>query len=152
MTALDTRIIEKRLAKLEEVTIRLEQEKPRSLQQLTESEVLSDATLYRLQIGIEAIVDIGSHILAEVYHQHPETYKDTLIELGTVGVVPPEFIEKNVTMVGFRNLIVHQYGEVNLEKVFSYLEKAPTIFREFAHHFALFLEKHTETTTPPPTK
>lgn len=151
MTALDSQVVEKRLAKLEEVTSRLEHARPRSAEELAESDVVSDATLYRLQIGIEAIVDIGSHILAEVYHQHPETYKDTLLELGKLNVVPREFIEQNVAMVGFRNLIVHQYGEIDLAKVFSYLEEAPNVFREFAKHFALFLEKHTNEEKSPKT-
>lgn len=138
---LDKQIIQERLARLEHIVQKLEDEKPRSIEQLASNDTLSDATLYRLQTGIEAIVDIGNHILTEAYDHRSETYKDTLIELGKAGVIPKKFIEENVTMTGFRNLVVHQYGEINLEKVYAYLGKAPSVFREFAQHFTSFLEK-----------
>lgn len=142
MTALDPAVIEERLSQLEEVITKLEREHPQSAEELAQSNMLSDATLYRLQVGIETIIDIGNHILAEVYHQRPDTYKDTLRALGHVGVVPATFAEKNATMVDFRNLVVHHYGTIDLAKVYHYLTTAPQTFRQFAEHFTAFLETH----------
>lgn len=147
---LDRQIVEERLAKLEEVIQKLEQAKPRSVEELTSNDLLSDATLYRLQVGIEAVVDIGNHFLAEVYHKRSETYKDTIRELGNIGIISKEFAHENASMADFRNLVVHHYGKVDLAKVYHYLAIAPNIFREFAQHFAHFLEGHTEENTPSP--
>lgn len=138
---LDKEIIQERLAKLEHVVQKLESEKPRSIEELASNDTLSDATLYRLQVGIEAIVDIGNHILTEVYGHRSETYKDTILELGSRGIIPKEFAHENADMAGFRNVIVHHYVKVDFEKVYHYLTKAPAIFRQFAEAFDRFLEK-----------
>ena len=85
MTAYDANIVAKRLAHLEEATTKLEQERPQTMAQLQTKDALRDASFYRIQTCIEAIVDIGNHILAERYHQYPDTYKDTLRALGLVN-------------------------------------------------------------------
>ncbi|PIT98140.1 MAG: hypothetical protein COT71_02345 [Candidatus Andersenbacteria bacterium CG10_big_fil_rev_8_21_14_0_10_54_11] len=141
MTALDPDITKERLAKLEEVVEKLERERPSSAKELAKSDLLSDATLYRLQVGIEAIVDIGGHILAEVFHQRTESYKDTIRELARVGIIPADFAEQNLPMTDFRNLVVHHYGTIDLAKVYDYLTEAPDIFRQFAGYYHAFMEK-----------
>jgi uncharacterized protein YutE (UPF0331/DUF86 family) len=141
MTAYDSQIVAKRLAHLEEVTAKLEKEKPLTIEDLSSSDMLSDATLYRIQTGIEAIVDIGGHILAEIYKKHPDTYKDTLKELSKEGIVSKDLIEENMTMVDFRNILVHHYVDLDPEKALVNIHKAPGAFRQFAEEITVFLEK-----------
>lgn len=141
MTALDHQIINRRLNKLQQIIDKLTTEQPASADDLAELDVLGDATLYRMQVGIEAIIDIGSHILAEHFKQHADTYRDVILELGKHGVVPDEFAKANAEMADFRNLLVHHYVELDPQKAFANIEKAPAIFRSFATHFVAFLEK-----------
>lgn len=103
--------------------------------------MLSDATFYRLQVGIEAVIDIGGHILAEEYQRHPETYKDLILELGNCDVVPKQFAEENAEMVDFRNILVYHYVDIDPQKAFANINKAPGVLRRFAEYFIMFLEK-----------
>lgn len=43
-------------------------------------------------------------------------------------------------MAKFRNLIIHEYGDVDVGKVYEYTEDAPEVFRQFAQYFNDFLE------------
>lgn len=140
MTAFDPQIVAKRLAHLEQVAAKLEAERPVTADDIAARDVVSDATFYRIQTGIEAIVDIGGHILAERYKKHPDTYKDTLKALGEVGVLPKSLVEENLSMVDFRNILVHHYVDLDPEKAMVNIDKAPEVFRQFAEHIAKFLE------------
>ncbi len=139
MTAYDPPIIATRLAHLEEVTVKLENEKLLTIDNLASRDMLSDATFYRIQTGIEAIIDIGSHILAEVYKKHPDTYKDVLKELGRANILSTTLVHENLAMVDFRNIIVHHYVDIDPEKALPIIEKAPRVFRQFAEQIATFL-------------
>ncbi len=141
MIALDRQLVDRRLHKLQQVIARLERKRPRTPEELVKEDLLSDATFYRLQIGIEAVIDIGGHILAEVYQRQPESYKDIILALGKEGVVPEKFAEENAAMVDFRNIVVHHYVDIDPQKAFTNIDKAPRILRRFAEYFVEFLEK-----------
>lgn len=141
MSAYDPNVITRRLVHLNGVTVKLENSRPLTAEDLAASNVLSDATLHRVQVGIETIVDIGGHILSELYNKHPETYKDIIKEMGTTGIIPETFAEENMDMVDFRNIVVHHYVDIDPEKALANITKAPDVFQQFAEHIAKFLDK-----------
>lgn len=146
MTAYDPQIITKRLALLEDTILKLEKERPLTTEEISSRDVLSDATFYRIQSGIEAIIDIGNHILTEKYSEHPDTYKDTLLALGKHDILPVQLVEKNAAMVDFRNILVHHYVDIDPEKALENIEKAADTFRQFAEKIVTFT-KRTDTDT-----
>ena len=96
--------------------------------------------MFNLVICIELIVDIGNHILTEVFQKSAKTYRETIIYLGDLNVISKEFSKENQEMTGFRNRLIHDYGRVELEEVYENLQKAPNIFRKFAKYYINFLE------------
>jgi len=71
-------------------------------------------------------------------------YKEAIEKLGEYEVVPEKFAKENADMAKFRNLLVHEYGIVDLEQVYNNLQKAPDIFRQFAEYYIDFLEKTSD--------
>ncbi|MDE2040833.1 MAG: DUF86 domain-containing protein [Patescibacteria group bacterium] len=103
-------------------------------------ELESDQPLYNglehlMQISIEIIVDVGSHILAEKFHESPSTYEQVITALGTHGIIPKDFAEQQKGMAGFRNLLVHDYDKVDPKQVIAYAHTAPESFRVFGKAF-----------------
>lgn len=139
--SIDEKSIKEKLVKLEEVIKALEKFKKVKLNDFLIDYTLNSAVQYNLVLGIEIIIDIAHHILAEVYQVHPKEYKEVIKALGDYKIVPEKFAKENLKMASFRNLLIHQYMSVNLRLVYKNLQKAPDIFRKFAQYYLKFLEK-----------
>ena len=84
-----------------------------------------------LQISIQIIIDVGNHILASIGRNQIESYTDVLSKLGECDILPAEFVEKIKGMAGFRNILVHQYAEVDLRRVYDILQNSLDDFAEY---------------------
>jgi len=89
-----------------------------------------------LQLAVECVLDIGSHLVAAERMGTPESYRQVIELLGTRGILPPEFVQRTVTMPAFRNILVHDYLAVDLSVVWRMLQGGPQQFREFIRHIA----------------
>ena len=72
-----------------------------------------------LQIAIEAVIDICSLFVVGLRLGVPAEENDLFEKLATAGVLSPDMVERLRLMKGFRNLIVHDYGRVDDERVFE---------------------------------
>jgi len=138
---LDFKSIENKLAKLQECIEILENLKKTPKEEFLKNKEKSGAVMYYLVIGIEVIIDIGQHIMSEVFQTRGESYEEIILKLGEVKVVDKKFAKENANMAGFRNLLIHDYIKVDLTKVYNNLQKAPDIFRKFAKYFQEFLDQ-----------
>jgi len=134
-------IIKERVRKLEEAVFQL-----KKLRHLGEKEFLADKTIqyaamYAMIIGIEAICDIGNHILAKYFNRAAESYKDVILLLGEEGIIPKSFAKKSSKMTDFRNILIHLYLKVDERKVYENLKKTPEEFIKFSQYFLKFLKK-----------
>jgi len=134
-------IIKERVRKLEEAVFQL-----KKLRHSEEKEFLADKTIqyaamYVMIMGIEAICDIGNHILAKYFNRAAESYKDVILLLGEEGIIPKSFAKKSSKMTDFRNILIHLYLKVDERKVYENLKKAPEEFIKFSQYFLKFLKK-----------
>jgi len=134
-------IIKERVRKLEEAVFQL-----KKLRHSEEKEFLADKTIqyaamYVMIMGIEAICDIGNHILAKYFNRAAESYKDVILLLGEEGIIPKSFAKKFSKMTDFRNILIHLYLKVDERKVYENLKKAPEEFIKFSQYFLKFLKK-----------
>lgn len=133
--------IQEKLLRLRETIAVIEELRIKSKDEFLRDSIVSSAMMYNLIISIELIVDVGNHILAEAFQRSEKTYRDVVVALGSVGVVPKEFAEENEFMADFRNKMIHDYDRIDLDQAYELSQKAPEIFRRFAECFVAFLEK-----------
>jgi uncharacterized protein YutE (UPF0331/DUF86 family) len=69
-----------------------------------------------LQLSIQLVLDIGNHILAEAGVSVHE-YADILPQLAKLGIIPNDYALSVKGMAGFRNLLVHEYTEIDSVKL-----------------------------------
>jgi uncharacterized protein YutE (UPF0331/DUF86 family) len=77
---------------------------------------------HTLMMAIESALDVGLHIVAEERLDEPQRRRETFVLLMRAGQIDRELSEKLQRMVGFRNVLVHEYDDVDLAKVRAVLE------------------------------
>lgn len=82
---------------------------------------LQDIVERNLQLAIEAILDIGQHIIASSGWEPVEEYADVFTLLHQHGVLSDALFSRVRGMAGFRNLLVHEYATVDHAQVFEIL-------------------------------
>lgn len=142
--SIDKDSIKEKLLKLDDAVKLLEKYRAVSREDFLTDFTTNSAAMYNLIIGIEVIIDIGAHMLSEAYQASPKEYREVIEKLGEYDIVPSVIAKEHAGMTGFRNIIVHQYGEVDMKLVYENLQKAPDVFREFAKYYMEFLEKMKE--------
>ena len=73
----------------------------------------------------------------------PTDYADVFVKLGEAGVLPGAFANELVGMARFRNILVHMYLELDLGKVYSYLQENLEDFEGFARYATEFIERYS---------
>lgn len=95
----------------------------KSKQHYTEEEFLSnldirEIVLLNLQQAIQGCVDIGTHIIADEDWGVPGSLSEVFYKLEEHEIIPTPLVELLIPMVGFRNLIIHQYEEIDFRIVY----------------------------------
>lgn len=70
-----------------------------------------------LRRSLEALFDIGRHILAKVFGKGVSEYKEIANELQRAGVLSNDQMNLLRTLAGYRNRLVHFYDEVSTEEL-----------------------------------
>ncbi len=134
-------VINTRLKKLDKALQILQQSSETSYEELISNAVLLSAVERNFQVAIECILDIGNHIIAEKGFESPDDSSDIIRIMGEEGVAPSDFTEKIKGIAGFRNILVHEYTEIDYKLLYDYLVNRLGDFREFARHISVYLEK-----------
>ncbi|BAB65798.1 type VII toxin-antitoxin system HepT family RNase toxin [Sulfurisphaera tokodaii] len=92
------------------------------------------AILHGLQIQAQIVLDILQRLLSNM-GMSAEGYKDSVRKLREKGIINDEEEKFLNAVVGFTNIIVHEYSEVNLGTVDEILRN-----REYRKLFRLVLE------------
>lgn len=74
-------------------------------------------------MAVEAALDLCNHLCAKRLHKAPTSYADCFTLLAQGGVIRPETAARLVPMVRFRNLLVHQYGDVDHRRLYRILHE-----------------------------
>jgi uncharacterized protein YutE (UPF0331/DUF86 family) len=93
---------------------------------------------YTFVTAIEACVDIAQHICATEGWGPPADNGDAIRLLGEHGVVTPALARSIRQAVGFRNVLVHEYIQVNDYVVLDRL-KALSDLEDFVSQVATFV-------------
>ncbi|MDP2362178.1 MAG: DUF86 domain-containing protein [Ignavibacteria bacterium] len=86
---------------------------------------------YGLLESIQIIIDISCSVVAEKNLGIPKNYSECIGLLVSNNYLEKELGERIMSMVGLRNLLVHEYGIIEVNKLFEYLDHLEDI-KDFA--------------------
>ena len=76
-----------------------------------------DIALFNIQMAVQNCIDMAAHIISEAGLGTPGSTNEMFYCLEENGYIDRQLSEKMVKAVGFRNLVVHEYGKLDLERV-----------------------------------
>ena len=95
-----------------------------------------------LQILIESVIDIANIIISISNVEKPLTYRETILELFKIGIIPKTFAEELSKMAGFRNILVHDYAKVDEEIILEVLDEKLDDFIEYIKYINKWLKEN----------
>jgi len=128
-----------KMSEMEETLRHLQPYLPRSFDELSSDWGRQKILERALQILVEAMVDIGEHIIAISASTPCETSAQVMIRLQDLGVIADA--SRYVPMVRFRNFLVHQYEQVDLTILYSLVTKRLNDFEEFVSEIRKYVER-----------
>jgi len=120
------------------------------IRRLSRDEFLADpdkpaAAESYLRRSLEAVFDIGRHILAKTGGVSlAGEYKSIARGLGDRGVVSKSLSEILVQMAGYRNRLVHLYHDVSNEELYAIMESGLPDLERFIREIADFVQRSTD--------
>lgn len=129
---MDRDIIIRKLDSLARCVNRIEKKRPATLEQLMDDVDLQDILSINLERAVQVSVDVGTHLLADLSVPPPKTMGDVFAILAAEKIISEETGMALRKAVGFRNLSVHAYDQVDWERVFEIVHGRLDDFRKFA--------------------
>ena len=139
----DRRVVERRLLALREAVAVLRARAgvtPRALRADTE---LRWAVERGLQLCAQNALDIATHLVSAAGLDIPD-YRSAIDRLAQLGILSGDFAARFRRVAGFRNVLAHDYMEVDLERVAGMLAGGLEDFEEFARCIDEWLDASAE--------
>ena len=91
------------------------------------SDIISDKVnewglRYGLFESIQIIIDLACHVVAEKNLGTPKNYSECISFLVAKNCIKQELGNKIIKMIGLRNLLIHEYGIIEVKKLYEYLD------------------------------
>jgi uncharacterized protein YutE (UPF0331/DUF86 family) len=137
----DEQVIEQHLQNMEEALANLGRYRDHSLEEFEKDLSLIWIAEKGLQILIQNLLDIGAHLLASEIRNDWDDYGEIILKLGQHGIIPRDFSEKIQGMAGLRNILIHEYLRVDVNKIYDLLKNRMGDFTEFMSYVQSYLEK-----------
>jgi uncharacterized protein YutE (UPF0331/DUF86 family) len=77
-----------------------------------------------LQLMAEAATDINKYMLVQLHQISPDTSGNSFIEAGEQGIIAAELAAELAKAARMRNILVHQYKDIDSSIVFTGIAKA----------------------------
>jgi uncharacterized protein YutE (UPF0331/DUF86 family) len=115
--------IERRLDELSERLARLRPLQDKSRSDFDEDPYLRDIVERNLEVAAQCCIDICHRIISIEKARKPLDYRDAIIRMGELDVLPPDFARTLSPLAGFRNILVHEYLGLDWDEVYDNLQR-----------------------------
>lgn len=132
-----------RIQRVEELVIVLEGVRQGGKKRLLGDRHTQLETERALQVAIQACIDIGAQLVAERTLPAPDDYRGIFESLEAAGMLDQRLARQLGDAAGLRNILVHGYLDVDLERLWSSLTDLDDL-RAFCAAVGLLLEDEGE--------
>lgn len=106
---------------LDERLARLQPLQNETRHRFAEDAYLRDIVERNLEVAAQACIDISHRIIAITGAQKRETYRDAILAMGELGIIPGDLALRLAPIAGFRNVLVHDYVAIDWDQVYENL-------------------------------
>ena len=138
---MDREVIEQKIESLRRCIRRVTDKCPPDAETLRDDPDLQDIITLNLTRAVQLCVDIGAHLIAGTEAPPPDTMGLTFDALAQSGIIHANLATRLKKAVGFRNIAVHNYDEIDWTIVHVIARHHLGDFTEFAKAIASRLAK-----------
>ena len=138
---MDQELIEQKMESLRRALQRVSDKCPPNVEILSKDFDAQDIVALNLTRAVQLSVDIGSHLIACTDYRPPNTMGQVFEVLCVAGIIDAELSERMKKAVGFRNVAVHNYEDINWAIVYSIVTRLIVDFRLYAKAIDVFIQK-----------
>ena len=124
-------VIENKISAIRKYLNILERYKKYSRQEIEQDVDIRGAVERYLYLATQATIDLAEAVISYRRYRKPTTMTDAFYILNEEGVIPNELTEKMVGMVGFRNVVAHDYDRINYDITYDILQNGLKDIEEF---------------------
>ncbi len=125
-------VIVNKIESIERCLWRVEEEYRGHEEELETNFTRQDSIVLNLQRACEQTIDLGNHLVKTRNLGVPQTSRDSFELLQRAGIIDQTLAASLKSMVGFRNIAIHEYKSLDLKIVRSIIENHLKDFRAFA--------------------
>lgn len=124
-------VIKERLNHLITSLNKIERYKSLSLEEFLDDDIIQDIVEYNLFICINMIIDIAIHIVTDEKMGYPNTFSQAFEILYKNDYISKDELETYKNMIGFRNILSHEYVKINKQIVYDIMKNKINDFKRF---------------------
>jgi uncharacterized protein YutE (UPF0331/DUF86 family) len=121
-----------KLERLRRCVQRIQSRRPATLAVLVADVDLQDILSVNLERAVQLCVDIAAHVIASREVPAPTTMAAAFEALQLLHILPSDLASSMKKAFGFRNIVVHNYQEIDWGIVFNLCHHQLDDFRAFA--------------------
>ena len=116
-----------------------------SLEEFLSDDIQQDALLFQLQLAIQTCIDVAAHIVSDEGLGAPGSSSEIFYLLMDADIIDMRMAERMIGAVGFRNLIAHEYGRLDMKIAYKavtedFLDLGRFIYA-IARHFGFAMDE-----------
>ncbi|TXJ08067.1 MAG: DUF86 domain-containing protein [Acinetobacter sp.] len=124
-------VILNKVASIERCVARVREEYQKDILTFATDYTRQDAALLNIQRACELCIDIGQHIIRKENLGLSQSARDVFAILAQHHKIPTVLAQNLQNMVGFRNIVVHSYQQINMVIVIAVIEQRLDDFLQF---------------------
>lgn len=139
---MDRDIVEAKLESHRRCVERIAVKIPPSADHLVRDPDLQDIIALNLQRAVQLCADLAAHVIADTQARVPSTMAENFDILKDLKIISPALAARMIKAVGFHNIAVHSYQDIDWTIVFQICRNSLGNFQQFAHSVTTRLESH----------
>lgn len=137
---IDIELVRRKLSRLNMYLERLVPISKKNLDEYKSDFYLKSSAERLIQLIVECASDINNHVVVETKNKPPEDYSVSFIKAAEVGLITRELAEQLKGSAGMRNILVHEYMDIDDEQVYSAINLAIKYYREYVKQVDGFMD------------
>jgi uncharacterized protein YutE (UPF0331/DUF86 family)/predicted nucleotidyltransferase len=106
--------------------------------------------LQAMFVSIQAAIDIANHLIVQTNARRPTTYREAFEILAETAIIPLDLSDELSDLAGFRNVLVHIYWKLDLQRAYEILQHGSPSLRRFSEIVRQYLISSQKEQPPAP--
>ena len=134
-------LVRRKLSRLNMYLQKLEPIARKTLKEYLGDDYLRFSTERLIQLIVECAADINNHVVVETGKHPPEDYRSSFIKAAEAGLITRKLAEHLQGSAGMRNVLVHEYMDIDNKLVFEAVNLTQKYYREYLKQVNSFIMK-----------